>query len=525
MPTTESVSFARNALTADALYYRHQFDLRAAFDRDPWRFQSFFLQAPGLCADLSKCMWDLAVLRHLMDLARAAGLEERRTAMFAGEAVNSTEGRAVLHPALRSAVAAHEPGEEPDALAADVMAMLDVAEAIRANPDIHDVVHIGIGGSSLGPELLCQALSDLADTEVRVHFVSNIDGHQISSVLANLSAAHTLFIVASKSFSTLETLRNTQTAIAWFEQSQPGRPTQPHFVAITSQSQKARDMGFGVILGMPEGVGGRFSLWSAIGLPIAVAVGREHFLSLLEGAAAMDEHFAQTPMERNLPVWLGLLDVWNSSFLQYASRCVVPYHFGLRRLPAYLQQLDMESNGKRVQLDGSPVQGSTGMCVWGEVGSDSQHAFFQWLHQGSQTTPVEFIAVRQPSHNLPGHHRSLLANAVAQAQALMCGQVAQDVGGLSGHQDFPGNKPSAFFVLEKLAPFAVGAFLALQEHRVFVAGTVWGINSFDQWGVELGKVLARDIEDRLGSGQTDGLDGSTGGLVRLLAGVPACCEG
>lgn len=517
MPTPGRVNFVHNALTADALYYKHQFDLRAAFDRDSWRFQSLLVHAPGVSADLSKCMWDLAVLRHLMDLARAAGLEERRSALFAGEAVNETEGRAVLHPALRCAVVAPQPEEPSHELAADVMAMLELADAIRANPDIHDVVHIGIGGSALGPELVCQALADLHDTEVRVHFVSNIDGHQINSVLAKLSAAHTMFFVASKSFSTLETLRNTQTALAWFQQNQPGCKTQSHFVAITSQPQKAREMGFGAILGMPEGIGGRFSLWSAIGLPIAVAIGRAHFLALLEGAAAMDEHFLQTPMERNLPVWLGLLDVWYSSYLQFATRCVVPYHYGLRRLPAYLQQLDMESNGKRVQLDGSAVGGSTGPCVWGEVGSDSQHAFFQWLHQGTQTTPVEFIAVRQPSHDLPGHHRSLLANAVAQAQALMCGQSAQDGGGRPGHQDFPGNKPSSFFVLDKLTPFALGSYLAMQEHRVFVAGTVWGINSFDQWGVELGKTLAKDIEARLGSGDLNGLDDSTAGLVQLLS--------
>lgn len=517
MPTAANVSFARNALTADALYYKHQFDLRAAFARDPARFEGFSLQAPGVWADLSKCMWDQAVLRHLLDLARAAGLQERRLALFAGEAVNETECRAVLHPALRRAVITQEPGQEPQELAADVMAMLELAEAIRANPDIHDVVHIGIGGSSLGPELVCQALSYLADSEVRVHFVSNIDGHQLSSVLANLSPAHTMFVVASKSFSTLETLRNTQTAMAWFVRGQPGRPTQPHFVAITAQPLKARAVGFGAILGMPEGIGGRFSLWSAIGLPIAIAVGRGHFLALLEGASAMDDHFAQAPLERNLPVWLGLLDVWYSSFLEYASRCVVPYHSCLRRLPAFLQQLDMESNGKRVQFDGSPVGFRTGMCVWGEAGSDSQHAFFQWLHQGTQTTPVEFIAVCKPSHDLPGHHRSLLANAVAQAQALMCGQSAQDVGGQRGHQDFPGNRPSAFFVLDKLTPYTLGAYLAAQEHRLFVAGTVWGINSFDQWGVELGKTLAKDIESRLCSGDLSMLDGSTAGLVQLLA--------
>lgn len=516
MSKTETMCMAHDALTADAIFYKDRFNLRAEFSRNPRRFQSFFLQAPGISADLSKCMWDKAVLCHLLDLARSAGLEERRSAMFAGEVINETEGRAVLHPALRFAVSAHDSGQMPDGLAADVLAMLDVAEDIRTNPDIRDVVHIGIGGSSLGPELVCQALSGLANTGVRVHFVSNIDGHQLDSVLSKLSPGHTMFVAASKSFSTLETLSNTQAAMAWFVRHAPDRLTQSHFVAITAQPRKAKEIGFGTILGMPEGIGGRFSLWSAIGLPIAVAVGRKNFLALLQGARAMDEHFMQLPLESNLPVWLGLLDVWYSSYMQYSSRCVVPYHCGLRRLPAYLQQLDMESNGKRTRLDGSPVQGSTAMCTWGEVGSDSQHAFFQWLHQGTQTTPVEFVAVRQPSHDLNGHHRSLLANAVAQAQALMCGQSAHDVGGLPGHQDFPGNKPSAFFVLDKLTPFVLGSYLAMQEHRVFVAGVVWGINSFDQWGVELGKMLAKDIEVRLGNADLNGLDSSTAGLVSLL---------
>lgn len=237
---------------------------------------------------------------------------------------------------------------------------------------------------------------------------------------------------------------------------------------------------------------------------------------MLEGAHAMDKHFSHTPLERNLPVWLGLLDVWNSTFLGFASRCVVPCHHGLRRLPAYLQQLDMESNGKRVKLDGQLVDGATGALVWGDVGSDSQHAFFQWLHQGTQLTPVEILVVRQASHGLRGHHESLLANAVAQAQALMLGAPHGQHAGLRGHQDSPGNRPSIFFVLEELTPHALGAFLALQEHRVFVAGVVWGINSFDQWGVELGKVLASDVEQRLQSGDVAGLDGSTAGLVQAL---------
>jgi len=516
MSLPASMSLDGSALSDAAFYYRHQFDLREAFSRDPHRFHSLSISAPGVTADLSKCVWDIPVLTHLIGLARGAGLETRRAAMLAGEAINETESRAVLHAPLRAAVLGHGDALVGADLSRDVLDMLALSESIRSRPEIHDVVHIGIGGSSLGPELVCQTLSDFKDYAGRVHFVSNIDGHQLNAVLAQLAPAHTLFVVASKSFSTQETLLNARSALDWFQREAPDRPTQPHFVAITAQPQKAQTMGFGAVLGMPDGIGGRYSVWSSIGLPVAVAIGRANFLALLDGAYAMDQHFVQAPLEKNLPVWLGLLDVWYSTYLQFASRCVVPYYHGLRRLPAYLQQLDMESNGKRVKLDGSVVEGRTGMCVWGEVGSDSQHAFFQWLHQGSLATPVEFIVARHPCHALPGHHELLLANAVAQAQALMWGKTAEGEGVLAGHQDFPGNRPSTFFVLDQLTPYTLGAFLALQEHRVFVAGVLWGINSFDQWGVELGKELAQDIEQRFASGDMEGLDVSTAGLVHLL---------
>lgn len=511
------MKLASNALTADAVFYRNQFDLREAFERDVARFPALSLSAPAVTADMSKCLWDRSVVTQLMELARARGLESRRAAMFEGQAINETEGRPVLHASLRAAVVgdAASKGEASD-LAGNVLDMLELAQTIRHHPDIQDVVHIGIGGSSLGPELVCQALADFKSTAIRLHFVSNVDAHQLDAVLRELRPASTLFVVASKSFSTLETLRNAQSALGWFAQQAPDLATQEHFVAITARPEKARAMGFGAVLGMPEGIGGRFSLWSSIGLPIAIAIGPDHFKALVQGGCAMDQHFLAEPLEKNLPVWLGLLDVWNSTYLQFASRCVVPYHHGLRRLPAFLQQLDMESNGKRVKRDGAPVDGRTGQCVWGEVGSDSQHAFFQWLHQGTQTTPVEFVVVRHPCHQLMGHHQALLANAIAQAQALMLGQSSRKVNGLNGHQDFPGNRPSCFLVLEKLTPYNLGAFLALHEHRVFVAGTVWGINSFDQWGVELGKVLATDIDKRLISGVVDGLDPSTAGLVSLL---------
>lgn len=520
MVLSSSMSFDESALFSDAIFYRHQFDLREAFARDPRRFESLSISAPGVMADLSKSLWDVPVLTHLLGLASSAGLATRRAAMFSGEAINETEGRAVLHAPLRAAVQGNAEATASESLSRDVGDMLDLAEDIRARPEIRDVVHIGIGGSSLGPELALQALADFGDFSGRIHFVSNIDGHQLGTTLAQLRPASTIFVVASKSFLTLETLRNAYSALDWFQRTAPHLPTQPHFVAITSQPEKARAMGFGAVLGMPEGIGGRYSLWSSIGLPVAVSVGRANFLKLLDGAVDMDQHFLKAPLEKNLPVWLGMLDVWYSTYLQFTSRCVVPYHHGLRRLPAYLQQLDMESNGKRVKLDGNVVQGSTGMCVWGEVGTDSQHSFFQWLHQGTHVTPVEFIVARNPCHALKGHHEPLLANAIAQAQALMLGKTAEGDVTLAGHRDFPGNRPSAFFVLDQLSPYTLGAFLALQEHRVFVAGVVWGINSFDQWGVELGKVLAQDIGQRLVDGKVQGLDASTAGLVRLLHGRP-----
>lgn len=511
------MKLASNALTAEAVFYRNHFDLREAFERDAARFPSLSLSAPAVTVDMSKCLWDRSVVTQLMELARASELETRRAGMFEGKAINETEGRPVLHAGLRAAVVQHADSNVVECnLASSVLDMLELAQKIRRNPDIQDVVHIGIGGSTLGPKLVCQALADFKSTAIRMHFVSNIDAHQLDLVLQNLWPANTVFVVASKSFSTLETLRNAQSAMRWFAQHAPDLKTHEHFVAITAKPEKAQAMGFGAVLGMPEGIGGRFSLWSSIGLPIAIAIGPDHFKALLQGGCAMDQHFLTEPLEKNLPVWLGLLDVWNSTYLQFASRCVVPYHHGLRRLPAFLQQLDMESNGKRVKYDGEPVDGHTGQCVWGDVGSDSQHAFFQWLHQGTRTTPVEFVVVKNPCHLLQDHHQALLANAIAQSQALMLGQSSHDIDGLPGHQDFPGNKPSCFFVLDRLTPYSLGAFLALQEHRVFVAGTVWAINSFDQWGVELGKALASEIELCLHGEDLTGLDQSTASLVKLL---------
>jgi glucose-6-phosphate isomerase len=388
--------------------------------------------------------------------------------------------------------------------------MLAYAERMRADAQISDVVNIGIGGSDLGPQMAVAALDAFCLPGKRFHFVSNVDGHELAAVLRQLRPQSTLFLVASKTFTTLETMTNARSARSWFAQ-QGGTDVARHFAALTTNVKAAAEFGIATTFGFWDWVGGRYSLWSAIGLPIAIAIGAQGFRELLAGAHAMDEHFRTAPLERNLPVRLGLLDVWYRNFHGFASRNIAPYHSALRRLPAYLQQLEMESNGKSVDAQGQPLGFDTSPVLWGEPGTNGQHAYFQMLHQGTDTVPVEFVAVREPAHELPGHHELLLANALAQAQALMQGK--QDAG---GHRNFAGNRPSTFFVLEALNPASLGALLALYEHRVFTSGSVWGIDSFDQWGVELGKVLASDIAKRLASGDVAGLDGSTAGLLAKL---------
>jgi glucose-6-phosphate isomerase len=307
-------------------------------------------------------------------------------------------------------------------------------------------------------------------------------------------------------------MTNARSAKAWFEQ-QGGTDIAKHFAALTTNVKAAREFGISTTFGFWDWVGGRYSMWSAIGLPIAISIGAENFRRMLAGAHAMDEHFRTAPVDANLPARLGLMDVWYRNFFGFASRSVAPYHSALRRLPAYLQQLEMESNGKRVDALGRPLTVSTSPVVWGEPGTNGQHAYFQMLHQGTDVVPVEFIAVKEAAHSLAGHHEQLLANALAQAQALMQGK--RDEG---GHKDFPGNRPSTFFILDRLDPESFGALIAMYEHRVFTSGSIWGIDSFDQWGVELGKVLAKDIAPRLESGDVQGLDGSSAGLLKRLRG-------
>ena len=498
------------------------FDLRHAFATDPQRFDKFSQEAPQVFADLSKNLIDAEAQSLLFELARQCGLEQHRDAMFAGEAINSTENRAVMHFLLRNPpVAQYIPAQAAINKIADKQAevettldaMLAFAGKIRANDQVTDIVHIGIGGSDLGPQMAVLALNEFVDKTKRFHFVSNVDGQELVSVLSLCKPHNTLFLIASKTFTTAETMLNAQSAKAWFE-AHGGQDMGNHFAALTTNVVAANAFGISTTFGFWDWVGGRYSLWSAIGLPIAIAIGGRAFREFLAGAHAMDEHFRQTPLEQNLPVRLGLMDVWYRNFHGFTSRSIAPYSQPMRRLPAYLQQLEMESNGKRVDAQGQTLPFDTAPVLWGEPGTNGQHAYFQLLHQGTSVVPVEFVAVKHAVNSLPGHHQKLLANVVAQAQALMVGKADGD-----GHKHFTGNRPSTFLLLDELTPASLGALLALQESRIFVSGSLWGINSFDQWGVELGKVLAQDVELRFRSGDVSGLDASTAGLlVRLRSG-------
>ncbi len=496
-----------------------EFDLRSAFASDAGRFAALSQTAPYVFADLSKNLMDVATEQALLEMARQSGLEQHRDAMFAGVKINTTEDRQVMHWLLRNPPLAHmqharealiNVASELAQVHVTLDAMLAYAETLRADDGITDVVNIGIGGSDLGPQMAVLALDAYVTPTKRFHFVSNVDGHELAAVLKKIKVEHTLFLIASKTFTTIETMTNAHSAKAWFV-AQGGTDVARHFAALTTNVAAAKAFGITTTFGFWDWVGGRYSVWSAIGLPLAIAIGAHGFRDFLAGAHAMDEHFRSAELARNLPVRLGLLDIWYRNFHGFGSRSVAPYHSALKRYPAYLQQLEMESNGKGVDLDGAVLPFASAPVVWGEPGTNGQHAYFQMLHQGTDVVPVEFVAVKNPRHDLSGHHTLLLANVLAQAQALMLGK--SDAG---GHKNFKGNRPSTFLLLDELSPGSLGALIALQEHRVFVSGSLWGINSFDQWGVELGKVLAKDVEARLKTGNIGGLDGSTAGLLAQM---------
>ena len=523
--------------------------MRDQFAQDPERANRYWLEVGGLVVDFSKNRINDQIIADLVALAEQAGLPERIEQMYRGEKINETENRAVLHVALRNR--SNTPIEVDGK---DVMPevnhvlrkMGDFTRAVRSgewlgytNQVITDVVNIGIGGSDLGPLMMCTALKNFGHLRLNMHFVSNVDGTQMRDVLEKVHPETTLFIIASKTFTTQETLTNAHTARDWFLQAGSEKDIAKHFVAISTNQKAVAEFGIDTehMFEFWDWVGGRYSLWSAIGLPIMLYLGEENFIELLEGAHLMDQHFRNAPLSRNLPALMGLIGIWYINFYGGGSHVIAPYDQHLHRLPKYIQQLDMESNGKQVQMDGTPVATETGPIIWGETGINGQHAFFQLLHQGTHITPIDLIASLEKRSNLPGHHEILLSNVFAQAEAFMRGKTpaearaelqaqgvpAEHIEALVPHKTFSGNRPTNVILLDKITPRNMGSLIAMYEHKVFTQGVIWGINSFDQWGVELGKQLAKTILAELtGAIDPQPHDASTSKLVRLYR--KANCE-
>ncbi len=515
--------------------------MRDLFAHDPQRFENFSLQFDDLLLDYSKNRVTEETMRLLFDLARQQDVTGWCDRMFRGEPINNTEHRAVLHMALRR----RDPqpilvdGENVMPRVAAVLAkMREFSDAVRggrwtgySGKAITDVVNIGIGGSDLGPLMACEALKTYAQQSLRVHFVSNVDGTHIAETLKELQPETTLFIVASKTFTTQETLTNARSARQWLVQAAGNEDAVArHFVALSTNAEAVAKFGIDTrnMFEFWDWVGGRYSLWSAIGLSIAVYIGMDNFEELLAGGHDMDSHFHSAALEKNMPVILALLGIWYNNFFGAQSHAILPYDQYLHRFPAYLQQLDMESNGKRVTRDGENLTWSTAPVIWGEPGTNGQHAFYQLIHQGTKLVPVDFLAPLQSQNPLGEHHAILLSNVFAQGEALMKGKNETEVRAelkaqgrsdgeihaLLNHKIFPGNRPSSTLLFNKLTPRTLGRLIALYEHKVFVQGVIWQVNSFDQWGVELGKQLAGTILPELaGDGAVGSHDGSTNGLI------------
>jgi glucose-6-phosphate isomerase len=494
-------------------------DLRidSLFAEDSDRFAKYSLQDNHLLFDFSKQLITDEILQSLLDLARETNLDGAINAMFSGEKINITEDRAALHTALRLPNSKHQPAEVGQALRQMeqfVSAIHDKKWLGADSQPITTIVNIGIGGSDLGPAMVVDALSEFAVDGMTVHFVSNVDPSHIQSVLSLCDAGQTLFTIASKSFTTLETHQNANAARRWFLSSGfTENDIAKHFVAITSNRAAAEAFGIKAdnIFPMWDWVGGRYSLWSAIGLPIALAVGMGSFKQLLGGAHAMDEHFQHTPLDKNIPAILALIGVWNTTFLDAHSTAVVPYSQRLNQLPAFLQQLPMESLGKSVNLQGEPVDYRTGEIIWGTSGTNGQHSYFQLLHQGTEFVPLELIGFCIPHNDSEtDQHQHLLANYLSQSKALMDG----DTNNSDPHKYIEGNKPSATLLIDHLSPFTLGSLLALYEHKVFAQSILWQINAFDQWGVQLGKILSEKLLASMNNtANQQPIDGSTSGLI------------
>lgn len=515
--------------------------MRFLFAEDPKRYKRFSMEAAGVLLDYSKNRITNTTMRLLAQIALDAELPEAINAMFTGEKINRTEGRAVLHTALRnqSDQPVYVDGEDVMLLVRGVLArMRQFTETVRSGEwlgytgkRITDIVNIGIGGSDLGPVMVTQALTYYAQTGLRAHFVSNVDPSQVMETLAAVDPETTLFIVASKSFTTPETLLNAQAARRWLVKKLGAEAAvAKHFVAISTNTKKVQAFGIDTanMFEFWDWVGGRYSIWSAVGLPVALMIGMDNFEEMLAGGYAMDEHFRSAPLEKNMPVIMALLGIWHNDFWNADSHAIFPYDQYLGRLPAYLQQLDMESNGKGVTFDGKVVHCQTGPIIWGEPGCNGQHAFFQLVHQGTRLVPADFLVAVESHYPVDHQHEVLLSNCFAQTKALMRGKTRDEArvelvrAGMTGdrleellpHKVFPGNRPSSTLLYRKLTPHTLGALIALYEHKVFVQGVIWNINSFDQWGVELGKQLAGAIESGLLSNErVTEHDSSTNGLM------------
>ncbi|MCS2609207.1 glucose-6-phosphate isomerase [Halomonas dongshanensis] len=502
--------------------------IRDYFDRDPERFEKMSVRVGGLFLDYSKHHVSDEVLDKLLELADHSALVQRRAQMFSGDIINVTENRPVLHTALRNL------GDTPVFVdGEDVMPEITrtrdqikaFSEAVRSGEwkgysgkPIKDVVNIGIGGSDLGPNMAVRALLKYRQAGLHFHFVSNVDGTHIQKVLSRLDPATTLFIVSTKTFSTQETLLNAKTARRWFvENAGDDADVGAHFIAASTNRKAA--MAFGIreenVFEFWAWVGGRYSMWSSIGLPIALSIGFEGFIELLEGAHEMDRHFIEAPFAQNMPVLMALIGIWYINFIGAETQAIVPYDQALNQLPSFLQQLDMESNGKSVDIFGHPVNYKTGPIVWGQTGSNGQHAFFQLLHQGTRYVPIDFIASLKPEPGMEEHHFALLTNMLAQANAFMEGSHGEGQELSQDPYSCPGNRPSSTLLLDELTPKNLGALIALYEHKVFVQGVIWNINSFDQWGVQLGKRIAGEISERIDTNAAD-FDASTQGLLALV---------
>ncbi|AFJ86079.1 Glucose-6-phosphate isomerase [Burkholderia sp. KJ006] len=499
-------------------------------DRAPTRAERFTIAGGGLAADFSKNRINDDTLRLLVQLARDTRVEARRDAMFAGDVVNPTEGRAALHTALR----ATDPNAPFHAqVSAERAKMASFARAVRSGAwtghtgkRIRHVINIGIGGSDLGPKMVTHALHHVATPDISTHFVSNVDGADLARVLEQVDPEETLAIIVSKTFTTLETMTNARSLRDWFiARGCPEDALAKHFVGVSANPSEVVRFGIAAdnVFEMWDWVGGRYSLWSAVGLSTMIAVGPDQFDELLAGANDMDRHFREAPLERNLPVLLGMIGIWYRNFFGSQSYLVAPYSEALHYLPSYLQQLEMESNGKSARLDGTFVDYPTSAVTWGEPGTNGQHAFFQMLHQGPTIVPIDFIAVLTPEHPLASHHPKLLANCFAQSEALMLGRSLDEARKIAGpgeealapHLTFPGNRPTTTLLVDALTPRTLGALIALYEHKVLVQATVWDINPFDQWGVELGKILGKVVEADLSADSVDPAkhDSSTTALI------------